>query len=623
MRKAWFQTLLVLALVLIIGNTVQAQNDVTFRVRMSIKMLEGSFQPGSGDIVRVAGSFNDWGNSTDTLKDAEADSIYEKTVSLPAGAITYKFLKTLRGGLDWEGGDNRAYSVSTGSNTLPVVWFDYDSVYTPPVAGNVTFKVNMRVNKLEGSFRPDSNDIVRVAGSFNDWGNSLDTLRDVAPADSIYEKTVTINSGLGIQYKFLKTLRGGLDWEGGGNKTHTVEPGPQTLPTVWFDGDSLVSISVSGNLTYRVDLRAMQQLGWFVPPGDSVQVRGAFNSWGGTPMNLSALTGLYQVTVPYNGFSFDFFDYKFFMKLDSATANTRFPGYSDPNNRDGIQYDHPYTNGDGNRRGQYPPTTGNFSTSPNFFSNIHTSGLMLNTTDTCRVTISVNMGPAMRYIDPFVPATDTVYLVWQDQAWYRNQEANQGTPFPNTRMMTRNGPTDSVWSVNFRVKGKTHYGLMYNYEFRHVGSGSVSEGGGLGVQNPYRSRYIQPLSPNTFPSSYATPTDLWKKDAPLPAEIPPYGTTEVSSDDGNGLPLAYSLNQNYPNPFNPSTTIRYAIPEAARVTLKVFNLLGQEVATLVNEQQQAGKFVARFEANRLASGVYFYRLEAGKFSETKKMIFMK
>ena len=90
-----------------------------------------------------------------------------------------------------------------------------------------------------------------------------------------------------------------------------------------------------------------------------------------------------------------------------------------------------------------------------------------------------------------------------------------------------------------------------------------------------------------------------------------------------GVPEAYTLNQNYPNPFNPVTRITYSIPENAKVSLKVFNLLGQEVATLVNQDQARGNYVALFEANRVATGVYFYRLDAGKFTETKKMLLLK
>lgn len=622
MQKAWYLTLLVFAFALVAGEVAEAQNNVTFNVRMSIKMREGTFLPGSGDIVRVAGSFNNWGSSTDTLRDeGTVDSIYQKTISLPTGQVSYKYLKTLRGGLDWEGGSDRTYDVVAGQQTTPLVWFDNDSVYTPPASANVTFRVNMRVKMLEGSFRPDSNDIVRVAGSFNDWGNSTDTLRDVTPTDSIYQKTVSLTVGQNIQYKFLKTPnRGGLDWESGDNRTHTVT-GDVTLPAVYFDYDSLVSVPVSGNVTWRVDMRAMAQIGWFVAATDTIQVRGGFNSWGGTAMTLSALTGLYQVTLPYSGFSFDRVDHKFFMKLDPATRNARFPGFN--NDSDGVQYDHPYTRGDGNRQLILPSQSGNISTDPNYFSNINRNGLLLNTTDTCRVTIRVNMGPATRYIDPFILGTDTVYLNWRDFAWAFNQVANQGS-FPTRLRMTRNGPTDSVYSVSFKVQGRTHYGLMYHYEYFHAGGGSVAEGGGLGVQDPYRSRYIQPTAPNTFPATYIAPIDQWQKSAPMPQENPPYGTTDVREDGGTqGIPLVYTLGQNYPNPFNPATRIKYSIPENTKVTLKVYNLLGQQVAELVNHEQTKGNYVALFEGQGLASGVYFYRLETKSFTETKKMLLMK
>ncbi|MEK7250342.1 MAG: T9SS type A sorting domain-containing protein, partial [Bacteroidota bacterium] len=88
-------------------------------------------------------------------------------------------------------------------------------------------------------------------------------------------------------------------------------------------------------------------------------------------------------------------------------------------------------------------------------------------------------------------------------------------------------------------------------------------------------------------------------------------------------PVAFVLYQNYPNPFNPSTRITYSISENVRVTLRVFNILGQQVAELANQEQARGNYVVPFEANNLASGVYFYRLEVGKFSKTKKMILMK
>ncbi|MBZ0200904.1 MAG: T9SS type A sorting domain-containing protein, partial [Ignavibacteriaceae bacterium] len=88
-------------------------------------------------------------------------------------------------------------------------------------------------------------------------------------------------------------------------------------------------------------------------------------------------------------------------------------------------------------------------------------------------------------------------------------------------------------------------------------------------------------------------------------------------------PLQYALAQNYPNPFNPSTTISYSVPEAQFVTLKIFNVLGQEVTTLVNGMKEAGVYTLNFDAKNLNSGLYFYKLEAGTFSAVKKMMLTK
>jgi hypothetical protein len=89
------------------------------------------------------------------------------------------------------------------------------------------------------------------------------------------------------------------------------------------------------------------------------------------------------------------------------------------------------------------------------------------------------------------------------------------------------------------------------------------------------------------------------------------------------LPAKLCLDQNYPNPFNPSTTISYALPERTKVTISVFNTLGQNVADLVNGEQDAGYHRVQFSGSRLASGVYFCRFQAGTHGETRKLILLK
>jgi photosystem II stability/assembly factor-like uncharacterized protein len=101
----------------------------------------------------------------------------------------------------------------------------------------------------------------------------------------------------------------------------------------------------------------------------------------------------------------------------------------------------------------------------------------------------------------------------------------------------------------------------------------------------------------------------------------------VVSGLGNGntpeIPSSYKLDQNYPNPFNPTTKIKFALPKAGLVSLKVYDMLGREVQTLINQQLNAGEFIADFDGANLSSGTYFYRLQVGDFVEIKKMVLLK
>jgi hypothetical protein len=93
--------------------------------------------------------------------------------------------------------------------------------------------------------------------------------------------------------------------------------------------------------------------------------------------------------------------------------------------------------------------------------------------------------------------------------------------------------------------------------------------------------------------------------------------------NNNELPKEFSLLQNYPNPFNPKTNISFLIPEAGSVKLAVFDMLGKEVAVLVNEKMNAGSYNADWDAANMPSGVYFYKIVSGNFTQTRKMILIK
>ena len=104
----------------------------------------------------------------------------------------------------------------------------------------------------------------------------------------------------------------------------------------------------------------------------------------------------------------------------------------------------------------------------------------------------------------------------------------------------------------------------------------------------------------------------------------PFTWSDISSVKNNvNQPTTFMLSQNYPNPFNPSTSIQYTVGSPHYVTLKVYDVLGNEVATLVNEEKPSGSYELEFDAEKLSSGVYYYQLRTGSFIETKKMIYLK
>ncbi len=128
---------------------------------------------------------------------------------------------------------------------------------------------------------------------------------------------------------------------------------------------------------------------------------------------------------------------------------------------------------------------------------------------------------------------------------------------------------------------------------------------------------IMTYSPNNQDLSWQTPsrwTHTWLGNLEKPVSV---------ENDPVQMPFSYRLSQNYPNPFNPVTTIEYSLKTAGRVNVAIFNILGQKVQTLVDEHKPAGEYSIKFDGARLSSGVYLYKIQAGDFVDTKKMVIMK
>ena len=584
------------------STSVYFDNNVTFSVNMKIQIKKSKFTKASDSVV-VRGDFNGWGGKNTLLKDADGDSIYTGTYNIPSTKkFRFKFVTIAATGDGWESSPDRVAENLTGPTTvLPNYFFNNDSVIVNIV--NVNWRVNMRVKLAEGAFKPASGHKVFVRGEMNGWSES-DELLD-ADNDSVFSKKIAVDEGK--EYKFKYMMKAGSDvWEGGSDKVYKVPVGGGDVPLLYFDGDSLVSKPTTGTIMYRVNLSAYEKAGWFKrTEGDSMQINGGFNSWSGTSLTRKSGTEIYELARTYNGFTYDQEDFKFFMKFNPTTVKARFPEYNE-DTKSGFHYEHPADRGDGNRVFNYG-NGGNIQTPVYMISDIDERGL-ISSGDTVTVKFTVDMTPALTHSIPFKPATDTVKIVFFDDLW------RSVSKVPKSIVLQKIG-ANYFGQVN--VIGKSHYNLLYQINY-----GTVTEGGGLGVQNPYRSRFITPLSANKFPRIYSTPVDVFKANAPLFGEKNPYAMG-VIDQTVNFIPETYSLGQNYPNPFNPSTKIKYAIPQESIVRIRVFNMLGQVVATVIDTKQSAGEYVATFDATHLGSGAYFYSLEAGSFKSIKKMLLLK
>jgi Secretion system C-terminal sorting domain len=164
------------------------------------------------------------------------------------------------------------------------------------------------------------------------------------------------------------------------------------------------------------------------------------------------------------------------------------------------------------------------------------------------------------------------------------------------------------------IGSKSQVGQIFKFGIR----GGDNEGGQGGFGNNHSENIDDNGTTFTIRAQWGSINpayyDRWDYDNHVPI---------VTSVAPHGLPQAYELRQNYPNPFNPTTQIKYNVAAKGQVTLKVFNLLGQQVATLVNEVQNPGEYSVRFDAKGLGSGVYFYRINAGNFVNTKKMLLLR
>ncbi len=611
--------LLVLLTAFFVTPILAQKVQITFKVNMKVQTLLGKFDPAK-DVVTIPGSFHNWLNEppANTTKILTADANkewYSKTLELDAGK-EYEFKFNI--GTGWDGKDesaNRKY-LAPATNKTEEFWFNNQSGSGAKAV--VEFRANMKLPLKQGDLvKTPLPGKVFAAGDFNGWSTTLTELKD-ADGDSIYTATLdTIKSGTKINYKFLYGNKANATvWENDPNKTAVILDGTNKVERFFNDVNPNVQLK-DGTVSFFVDMSVLEQLKVYNAAVDGLQVRGGFNGWSAADAGRSIMiqdflaptkwflpVGFVKTEVPSVN------QYKFFVaKKDTA-------GWPDG-------WERPLSTGGGNREFTFQGKP-NQETAPVYYDDVY-PGYVLSAP--VSIKFRVDMKDAFDATKIAIPMKTTDKLYWiSEQPLFSKlmgwRDSNEQTFFELT-----DPDGDKIYEGTLTVKTPGFNAFEYRYRFLRAADKSWGEEPeSIGGKNSYRVRFIEMTGKNKFVQPFTAPLDKWLNtvDKSAQSETFPkgYNPTDIK-ELSTGIPAKFTLDQNYPNPFNPTTKIKFAIPADENVSLKVFNVLGQEVATLVNQNMKAGLYSFDWNAANLSSGVYFYRIEAGSFNQTRKMMLLK
>ncbi|MFA7228407.1 MAG: T9SS type A sorting domain-containing protein [Melioribacteraceae bacterium] len=635
--------LLLLTIALTTGIVYSQKKNITvvYQCNMEIERLSGRFNPAT-DTVMVRGEFNGWGTTSKMTASTLNPDLYvfERTAEVASGdTLTgYKFYYTPG---TWEGGSDRkpivtATAYNEGVLEVTRAFNDGTLETVTAQATTVTFVVDASAPKsavnnsdmvattvhLLGNLSPlqwpdlgwPDDQITRAIAMYDDG-----THGDAVAADKKFTTQVVFPaySNLNIEYKFgvnygnSATNGGGNDNENGVGANHILILTPTmsatTITTTFGDMTNFVmsnTVKATKKVTviYTCNMEIERLSGRFNPATDTVYVRGAFNGWGTTSM------------------------------MTASTLNPDLYTYITPET-----YDVAFGDTLGGYKFYYTPSAweGGSDRRPIVTKAAYDAQLLEETrtfNDGSLETITSNPAKILFVVDcsknplsavnnsALVPTTvhilgNTPPLQWPDLGW-PDAQITRAIALADGGANGDAVANDKIYSGYVTFPAYTGFNIEYKYGINF--GNAATNGGGNDNENGVGANHLltleKDLTSATITTTFGDMVNFTITDKVL--------VTGVESDT-DVIPSTYTLDQNYPNPFNPSTTIRFTTPEAGFVSMKVYNLIGQEVASLINREMSAGIHTVNFDASKLTSGIYFYSINSGKFSATKKMILMK
>lgn len=504
------------------------------------------------------------------------------------------------------------------------------SAFSSPQGGNinVTFQVNMSVQIIEGNFVVGTcsavvrGDFQMDAGDTLNWQGNLFQLTDV-DGDSIYTGTFSFTQNFaGNLYNFEYVIvdPGNNDlWESTPSRQFTLNPPSVINPVVYFNNDyiPIIIVEVTNTLNFTADISSILGIGInnaFDPFQDSLLVMGLdWDNYGKNVIGNRRMTN----TDPYNP---GIYTTSLTVTSGSASPNgigdsTRWKFKAYPDNR--------FMNSGwetGQDRWHIYEANGSIINLPTIVPRILPALDTLN--HTVDLTINVDMTNAVnRFNGEPIPINSIENVIITGSAQFLGMYGFY-PPWPPPcyciddtaqgyiKVLTHSN--GNIWTFSTTIPiGQPGGVIEYQFGVTYPGYDTIN-GGNATILNEL-----------DFPDSHLLILFNSANSIVINNHFGDLSTLPGIEKIENLIPASYTLDQNYPNPFNPSTKIRYGIPELTNVKLTVYNLLGEEIETLVNGEQRAGVYEATFDAAELPSGIYVYTLQTDKYKFSKKMMLLK
>lgn len=669
--------LLVVVAVVGFASTAQAQRNVTLRLNTatipdtirtdSFIEVRGAVE-GSSPVTLYDGNVIDWSDQS-TLEPTNVGGDYWDIEFQIADTteLTFKFYSQQAQdlGIDgWEADPNPTIPPGSNDTTLTVHYFEPQAEYRGATGDRgeydwrpyeekedsiaIWFRVAMFGDEAQNDgYDPESEtQVIGVRGGapISDWSSNFvnlerESTNSTFPGYRIYSGVAYAHestAGETQAYKFVIQNGENVAFEEGsltGDRTFVVPEQDTTLHWVYY-GDTAPTAgeAVESLVIFSVDLTPFETIGVFDRArGDTLWAFGSFNDWQNCPdvtpddCLMAPVPGedQFELGVPMNRVPGVLISYKYFLDFNDETFQAEFgvepPSGWEEGHATGINRSHEYENAEVQDLGLA------------YFNDVHPLNVIPEG-QSVDVHFAVDMTPAFdNDAQPFDPAAgDSVTVRLADPIWAFTQgivvDGRDGGDFPLAidEFILEDPDGDDVYEGTFTVEGPTYSILTFRYAYGQGTTFFEDQGLDPGL-TPGRNRtqFIDPNPDGSWPAEYTIPLGTFQVETgPLPFEENPAFAVGVEEVDGE-VPHQISLDQNYPNPFNPSTTFEYSIDQTQHVRVRVFDVTGRIVATLVDGMQPAATYRVTFDGADLASGLYVYQLETPTRTISKKMVLIK